>query len=244
MNILVKIGAFIVGFSGIFWFIHMSEYYNTKILVTDPGGMLMFYSAIGTIFSIIAAFAIQNEWANWNSLVEAVKSEVDSIEEFWIWTEHLQNDFSKKIKQLIIAYLNVVIKEGWGKSERGERSEDAEKALANLRDVLFEFPKSDPQLVSLFSDLLKNRKNRLHFSDRHMPKVLRYTLIFSMSLIIFLPLLIGIKIIWLDYVFTLSISTLAYTIYVVIIDLDSPLKPGGWHLTTKDYKDLITRMSK
>jgi hypothetical protein len=66
-------------------------------------------------------------------------------------------------------------------------------------------------------------------------------LIFSTSLLILLSLLIGIKDEWLAYIFTLSIATLSYTVYAVIVDLDHPLHPGGWHLTNQDYEDLVKK---
>jgi hypothetical protein len=226
--------------------VRTNELYNTKILLADLGGIPWLYSTIGMIFSIIAAFAIQKELENWNNLVEAAKSEVDAIEELWLWAEHLPNDISKKTRELIAKYLEVVIQEGWRKSEAGERSEAAEAILLSLRAVLFANVKNNSWIatnsLSLLSDLLKQRKNRIHFSARRMPDVLHLILIFAMSLVIFLSLLVGIKNIWLDYIFTLSIATLAYAVYMVIVDLNRPLRPGGWHLSTKDYEDLLQRI--
>jgi len=245
MNILRKISIFIIGFSCIFYFARTNDNYNSQILIADLGGIPWLYSTIGLIFSIIAAFAIQKEWDNWNNLVEAVKNEIDALEELWIWVGHLPNNVSKKVENLIQNYLKVVIEEGWQKSEQGERSEVAEQIIFSLRNALFDDLQKDSHMTnffSLFSDLLRQRKNRLHFSANHMPTILHYLLIFSMGLLIFLSILIGIKNIWLAYIFTLSIATLAYTIYLVILDLDYPLQPGGWHLTTENYKELLQRI--
>lgn len=248
MNIFQKVIVFIIGFSGLFYFVRTSDYYSSKILLADLGGIPWLYSTIGVIFSIIAAFAIQKEWDNWNNLVEAVKNEVDSLEELWIWAERLPENIGKKIKGLIIEYIKVVINEGWRKSERGERSEAAERTILSLRYALLGVSQNNSQLLrgssSPLAGLLRHRKRRLHFSARYMPNILRYTLVFSMCLLIFLSLLIGIKNIWLDYIFTLSIATLVYIIYTVVVDLDHPLQPGGWHLTTEDYKELLQRIEK
>lgn len=246
MSVLKKTTIFIIGFSALFYFARANDYYNIKILTADLGGIPWLYSTIGLIFSIIAAFIIQKEWDNWNNLVEATKNEVDALEELWIWTDRLPEAIGKKVRELVMEYLRMIIQEGWRKSELGVRSEAAEQILLFLRNVLFE--NSPPGFLpsansfSLFGDLLRQRKNRLHFSARHMPAVLRHTLIFSTSLLIFLSLLVGIKNVWLDYIFTLSIATLAYTVYEVISDLDRPLRPGGWHLTTKDYEELLQRI--
>ncbi len=248
MKIAHKIILFIVGFSGIFHLSRAFEYYHRNILLADLGGIPWLYSTIGVIFSIIAAFAIQKEWENWNSLVEAAKSEVDSLEELWIWTGHMTSRTGKKIKELIVEYLKTIIHEGWKKSVKGERSEEAEEILSSLRDELFMPGRKGSEFMRnysvLLSDILRQRKNRLHYSTRHMPDILHYTLIFSTSLLVGLSLLIGIRNVWLDYIFTLGIATLAFTVYVVISDLDRPLQPGGWHFTTKDYKELLQRIQK
>jgi hypothetical protein len=248
MNIFKKIIPFVIAFSALFYFVRTSDYYNGTLLITDVAGVPWLYSTIGAIFSIIAAFTIQKEWDNWNKIVETVKSEVDSLEELWMWTDHLPAEIAKKSKELITEYLKVLIREWRQKSERGERSETAEKTLYSLRNTTLEVAKIDSQLApisfSLFSNLMRHRNDRLHLSVIHTPDVLRHTLIFSTSLLVLLSLLIGIKDIWLDYIFTLSIATLAYTVYTVIIDLDNPLRPGGWHLTTKDYEDLLKRIDK
>ena len=69
-------------------------------------------------------------------------------------------------------------------------------------------------------------------------------LTFATTLTIALSLFIGVRDVWLDYIFTGSIATLAFTIYTVIQDLNQPLRPGGWHLTTRDYERLLARLKK
>ena len=246
MKLLHKTVVFIISFSALFRFIRISEYYNTKILLADLGGIPWLYSTIGLIFGVIAAFAIQKEWDKWNNLVEAVKSEVASLEEMWLWAEHFPDKIKEKTQKIIVDYLQVNIKEGWKDAEKGERNEKIEGFLSLLREELFKIAQKEFSLLStslmVFSDLLKHHKTRLHYSSQHMPFILRNTLIFAMILLVFLSFLIGIKNVWLDYIFTLSIATLAYAVYLVIDDLDHPLRPGGWHLTAKDYEELLNRI--
>lgn len=248
MNVLQKNIIFIALFSVAFHLIHLSDSYNTKILIADLGGIPWLYSCIGVLFSIIAAFAIQKEWDNWNSLVMAVKNELASLEELWLWADHFGTGIKEKTRTAIVAYLEAVILEGWEKSERGERSERTEEIIISLRNALAGLSGTNPELMpaslAVFSDLLKHHKDRLHYSARHMPENLRYILIFSAGLVVFLSLLIGVKNVWLHYIFTASIATFAYTVYEVIRDLDHPLRPGGWHLTTADYAQLLEKIRK
>lgn len=246
MTISQKILSFLVGFSALFYFVRTNDIYNSRILIADLGGIPWLYAAIGSIFSVIAAFVIQKEWDIWNNLADAVKNEVDALTEILLWTAHHDPAAAHDIKSSVCEYLHVVIREGWTSVERGDRSEAAEQALASLYRVIIKSKDPQPDIAartfSLFADLIKYRRDRLHFSTRRMPEILRGTLIFAMSLMIGLSLLIGIKNIWLAYLFTTSIATLVYIIYTVIMDMDRPLLPGGWHLTTKDYRDLLARI--
>ncbi len=61
---------------------------------------------------------------------------------------------------------------------------------------------------------------------------------------IILSLLIGVRNPLLDYIFTVSIGVLAYTIYLVIDDLDGPFRPGAWHLSSNEYKILLERIKE
>jgi hypothetical protein len=77
-----------------------------------------------------------------------------------------------------------------------------------------------------------------------MPTMLKTTVGFVDGLVIALSLFIGEKHLWLDYLFTLSIALLAYVVYLVIDDLDHPLRPGIWHVTSKPYEHLLAQLSQ
>lgn len=77
-----------------------------------------------------------------------------------------------------------------------------------------------------------------------MPVILRNALLFNGSLLIFLSFFIGVTHVLLDYVFTLSIAALVFLIFLVIDDLDHPLRPGSWHISDKAYRDLLKRIEE
>jgi hypothetical protein len=168
MSTLRKIIPFVIGFSILFFLVRTSTYYNDSLLIKDLAGLPWLYSTIGAMFSIIAAFTIQKEWDNWNKIVEAVKNEVDALEELWMWIDNLPTGTNNKAKELIIEYLKIVIQEWRQKSERGERSEAAENTLHSLRTTILDTPKIDSRLApisfSLLSQLMRHRNDRLHSS--------------------------------------------------------------------------------
>ncbi|MFA6410825.1 MAG: hypothetical protein WCW26_04610 [Candidatus Buchananbacteria bacterium] len=248
LKVTFKIVVFIVLYTAVFYFFRTSSYYNLRLLLADLGGIPWLYATIGSIFGIISAFIIQKEWTQWSNLEDAVKSEVQALNELWLWTANLPEINKTKIRQAIIDYLKVLVSEGWKKTEAGQISQELENALIVINSAISEInvTNSNQYLVStsfkLFSNLTRNRTKRMRYSVVHMPQILRQAFRYATVLMIVLSPFIVIKKIEIHYLFTASIALLSYIIYVVADDLDHPLRPGGWHLTTKDYKTLLKKL--
>jgi len=246
MHFSEKIIIFVILFTLFFFWIHVSGFYDQRAILNDLGGLPWLYSSLVTLFSILVGFVIQKEWENFNSLVDSVKGEVDSLRELFIWSRHLPKEYSEKFSKSIKYYLQEMVESGLYKSEKGEKSEKIEKAFLSLRDIMFEMSQKDQQLMttafSFFSNIIESRTNRLRYGSHHVPEALKRALLFCTSLVIILCLFIGVKDVWLDYSFTMSLSLMAYIIYMIIDDLDNPLVPGNWHLTTKDYESLLKQI--
>jgi len=246
MNFSQKILIFVIIFSMFFIWIHLSGFYDARALMNDLGGLPWLYSSLVMLFSILVGFVVQKQWENWNNLVDAVKSEVDSLRELFLWSRYLPDDYKGRFSKGIKFYLKEMVDGGLQKSERGEKSEKIEKAFSGLQDIMFELSEKDPGRMtttfSFFSKIIEARSNRLRYSSHHVPEALKKTLRFCTFLVIVLSLFIGIKDVWLDYAFTVSLCLTAFIIYIVIDDLDNPLIPGNWHLTTEDYQSLLKQI--
>ena len=241
MKVITKIIFFIIIFSLAFCLLRILD--HGKLIIAelrDLGGIPWLYSAIGLIFSILAAFTIQKEWEHWNELVESIKEELDALRELWLRSRYLTKDTEGKVLECIKNYLSL-IQEEWPTMEQGKRSEAGEKILDLLRNVIVRSTEETGKLslLPLFNELIRNRNRRLYQCGSHIPYILKNTLTFAGILFIFLSLFIGVRNPWIDYIFTVSIGVLAFTIYIVIDDLDNPFRPGAWHLSPKEYQILL-----
>ena len=247
MKLIGKLVAFLVVFSFLFVVLRGYSDYDQVILMADLediGGVPWLYSAVCLIFSILAGFIIQTQWGHWNTLSGAVKGEVSALHQLWLWSTYFPHNVQTKARESIRAYITTTIQHEWGKPAH-EESELAAQALASIRENVSEmFERQEYVLTafSIFSDVLRHRENRLHYSQQFMPKPLKVTVLLADGLVIGLSLLIGVKHMWLDYVFTVSIALLAFSVFLVLDDLDSPLNPGLWHLTPEDYQRLLAKL--
>jgi len=73
MSLIKKLIPFLIIFGTIFYFIRTSSLYNTRLLLSNIDGVPYLYAVVGTIFGVLAGFAIQKEWDEWNALTDAVR---------------------------------------------------------------------------------------------------------------------------------------------------------------------------
>ncbi|NTU98863.1 DUF4239 domain-containing protein [Candidatus Falkowbacteria bacterium] len=239
-----KIIIFLVAYSITFYGYRTSSYYNYRSLISNIDSIPWLYSTIGLIFGMLSTFIIQKEWQQWNDLVDSAKGENSALYEMWLWSKQLKRE--KTIEPLIKKYLQTIIAEGWQKTEAGEISHELDLATEAMYTEVSNIIKDHPHLASpshtLMGNIMSNRERRIRFGSSHMPPILLQTLRFSTALMVFLCPLIAVKTLELHYLFSASIAVLSYTIYIVVLDMNQPLKPGGWHLTTSDYQKLLYKL--
>ncbi len=249
MKAFFKIGIFITVFTVVFYFLRADSgfvFNNLGILVADLGGLTYLYSMVGIIFAIFAAFVILSEVERWNNLVDAVNGEVVELNELWLWSHYLPKPLQSRFKENIQIYLEKIIQDEWHTGIHGKKHESIESVLStlhgNISDILKEAPQLMPEIFSTFTDLIKYREKRIHYTSFRLPPILKRTLFFSDVLLVILSFLIGVRNNWLDYIFVLSIAMLGYIIHLLINDMDNPTKQGGWHITTNNYRDLLQKI--
>ncbi|MDE3019580.1 MAG: hypothetical protein KGO52_14330 [Nitrospirota bacterium] len=249
VKLLLKLLLFVISFSLVFYLLRTHPGYRAFLAadLKDLGGIPWLYSIVGMIFSMLAAFIVQREWEHWSNLLGAMKEEVSALDQLWHWSHHFPGEIQQRLQEAIWCYLSCTIAEGWGGDGQGADNEAVEDVLASLRDATFAMARQ-PELMlavsSMVAEITKHRWDRLNAGARRMPRILKYTLIFADGLVIVLSLFIGVRNVWLDYLFTTSIALLVYLVYLVVEDLEHPLRPGIWHVTSIDYQRLRQRLQR
>lgn len=245
ISILKRISIFLIPFSLVFWYIH--HQFESIITRSTQNGLAGFYSVDGVIFGLIVAFVIQREWEIWTNLSESVRMEIDAVREMWKWSMYAEPALCKKAHEHLEIYLQLIVSE-WHKGGETKRSEDVDKELDDLRGLLIHRSLSadglGEQLQNAFINLVQARNQRLNFSNEHMPTILKRIVILADALLILLSLFVAVDNVYLDYIFTASIGLLAFTLILVVDDLDNPFRPGAWHLTTEGYKILLIELTR
>jgi hypothetical protein len=243
ISIIRRTLLFLIPFSAIFWYIH--EQFESTISRSTLNGLSGFYSADGIIFGLIVAFVIQREWEVWTKLSESVQTEIDAVRELWKWSMYAEHSLCEEAHKHLEGYLASIVSE-WRRGGESKRSIEVDDELDGLRGMLANMSLSvgglSFQLQSAFTDLVRARNQRLNFSNENMPGILKRIVILADALLIILSLFIAVNNVYLDFIFTASIGLLAFTLLLVVDDLDNPFRPGAWHLTSDGYQALLDEL--
>lgn len=243
MQLFLKLLHFLTIYFIPFYFIRIIEIIPVEILKINTEGTAWIYSAMATIFGMVSAFIIQNQWNRWDNLLNATKGELHSIKELYLISRLLKNKNKNQLKNELVTYLNCLNNEKWKQVEKGEISKEIEIIMLNIQRHIFDISddevKFSKEIIRTFGKLKSYRNNRLRYGSEHLPLILDIIITFSTYLIIILSIFIYIPNIYMQILFTLSISLFSFLIYTMIKDLNHPYKPGNWHLAKADYSKLL-----
>lgn len=245
MNYKMKISLFISAFVLAFFTL---RYIGGDLYVLahkDIGGIGWLFSTIGLIFSILSGFLIQHLWDKWERIQKIVIEEIHALEHIMLFNNQ-DDQFTSKTKELVRLYVAYVVDHEWSAKTRLLDSNDAILELKELNKTL---PIKDASsglqsgaFAKLINSLFYIRERRILLATRRMPYIIKNTFLLSAVLVISLSLFVAIQSVALDLIFTLSIGTLVFAIYLIVDDMDNILSPGAWHVSSKLYKEFLKKL--
>ncbi len=242
--ILIRALSFFIIFNVLFFSIRLFNLLPPLKLIENNNSLPWLFSAIGLIFSIISGFVIQSKWNTWNALIDATHEELASFRELHVLSHHFPKQVQTAIKEKIVEYLKLIIKESEKNKHAEYRSDSVDKAIFQLEETIFAIDYTEhPNIGTMAFDLVRkcmgSREKRLQNILHKLPLGVKVFIVFATYSTIFTSLFIGVTSLFYDYLFTSIIALLAYGIYLLIDDLDHPYRPGPWHLSMNEYKNVL-----
>lgn len=245
MNYKSKFFLFFIVFLTIFFTLRTAGETFYKTAHADQAGIGWLFSTIGLIFSILSGFLIQHLWDKWERIQKVVLEEIHALDHIVMFATH-NTEFSEQTKGLIRMYVQYVVDHEWSLKTRLLGSNEAIESLKVLNNEFIisnaTLNQNKGILTKLINTLFYTRERRILLSTRRMPYIIKNTFLLSAVLVASLSLFVSINSVVFDLIFTLSISSLVFAIYLIVDDMDNILSPGAWHVSSKLYKEFLKKL--
>lgn len=241
---ITKIILFAIGFSIIFYIVRAEGAIPADIVQEDFRSVIPLFSGITVVFSIISGFIIQAQWHKWDTLIDAARDEINMLRHIYVMAQNFPAAPREKLRNSIEHYLVTLIESSQSKTKHnGTRSKKVDEAMyeveRNVFQVLDKYSQTGMGVFMLFNKAMESRETRIHNASYRLPVMLKALVVLMTIIMIAASFFIFFNNVWFEYVFRLILALMAYTIYLIVDDLDDPFRPGNWQLKFKGYKELL-----
>ncbi|MCY3410540.1 MAG: DUF4239 domain-containing protein [Candidatus Heimdallarchaeota archaeon] len=197
---------------------------------------------MGTVYALITAFILVNVWQEYNDTQASFSQENESIIEIWSYTDFFDDqEFSEKMKDGLLNYIKSALKELGVLAEKKQvafPSPEFTHILKIIDSVKFNDDR-DPiafeGLTKAYKNLSSARAKRIEVCVNEIPRILRDFYILTSLIFWFGYLIEGFDSVLVYYIVLAMVSLIAIFAYVIIMDLDQPLKPGMVQVSFFNY---------
>ena len=218
-----------------------------KLFADDTEGIGALLQIIGTLYSVVYAFATYVIWGQFAAVENEILKESGALKDLILFSRGLNEVTRDPIVRAMRAYARAVTESEWGMLSRGEDTERTDKLLsAIISSVLEVHPENDSEsrahehLLQIANQASAHRDERLALSAKRIPRTLllfvTVTALTILVLLFFLPfhnLAFGLV--------AVAIATmLLFFAHFVLTDLDNPFE-GTWNVGSKPFRDLAEK---
>jgi hypothetical protein len=218
-----------------------------KLFANDADGIGSLLQIIGTLYSVVYAFATYVIWGQFATVENEILKESGALKDLIVFSRILKESTRDPIVRAMKAYARTVVETEWGTLSSGEDTERTDKAFSGIISAVTEARPEDEsgrrvheRLLEIANQASAHRDERLAISAKRIPRTL---LLFVTLTALTIPLLL------LFYPFhnvalgaiSIAIATmLLFFAYFVLTDLDNPFE-GTWNVTSEPFNDLVTK---
>lgn len=197
----------------------------------------------GTVYALITAFILINEWNHYNETRKVYSEEAEAIMNLWSFIDFLDNEeVSAGMRFALISYIDFTLTVEFNLLRRGKKvklpSTEYTRILRILDMINFKETSSDAAIgpmMSSFKDLSDARNRRIEESLAQIPLLIKGFYILSSIIFWFGSLIQSFESDFVYYFSLLSTTLIVVFAYLVIFDLDKPLN-GLLSLSLEHYE--------
>jgi hypothetical protein len=218
-----------------------------KLLVDDADGVGALLQIIGTLYSVVYAFATYVIWGQFAAVESEIRKEAGALKDLLAFSRPLKEATRDPIARAVRAYARGVVESEWGALSRGEDTERTEKLFSTVISSVTDAKPEEESERKVYERLLEianqasaHRDERIALSIKRIPRTLFLFVILTAFTILFLLLFYPFHNLALGLVSVAITTMLLFFANFVLTDLDNPFE-GTWNVNSQPFSDLVTK---
>jgi hypothetical protein len=236
---------FMIAAAGLYALLHFSGFH--KLLADDAEGIGALLAIIGTLYSVVYAFATYVIWGQFAAVEDEILKESGALKDLILFSRPLKEAARDAMVRAVRGYARTVVESEWGTLSRGEDTERTDKLFAAVIASVTEIAVENDDERSLHERLLEianqasaHRDARLAISSKRMPRTLLLFVMLTASAVLFLLFLYPFHGVALGAVAIALATMLLFFAHFVLTDLDNPFE-GTWNVNSRAFDELATK---
>ena len=236
----------IIGAAALYLVLRLAGFH--KLFENDAEGIGALLQIIGTLYSVVYAFAIYVIWGQFTCVENEILKETGALKDLLVFSQRLKEFAREAIVRTVKIYARGVTETEWSALAAGEETARTDKSffavIASVTDVK---PEDDTervlyqQLLAIANQASSHRDERLALSAKRMPGTLLLFVTLTAAMILFLLFFYPFRNVALGMV-CIGITTMLLAFaHFVLTDLDNPFE-GTWNVDSKPFAELITKL--
>jgi hypothetical protein len=218
-----------------------------RFFANDAEGIGALLQIVGTLYSVVYAFAIYVIWGQFTAVENEVLKESGALKDLLVFSHPFKESERDVTVRAVRTYARAVAETEWGSLSAGGRSDKTDKLFIGIISSITEMNPEHQRERVLHQQLLEianqascHRDERLAVSIKRMPRTLRLFVSFAASTILFLLLLLSFRNLLLGALSVAIATALLYFAHFVLTDLDNPFE-GTWNISAEPFAELATK---
>jgi hypothetical protein len=218
-----------------------------KFFANDAEGIGALLQIIGTLYSVVYAFAIYVIWGQFTSVENEIQKESGALKGLLLFSQRFKEPVREPIVRAVKTYARGVAEMEWRALAAGADTDKTDKLFSAVISSVTDLKPEDDTERILYQRLLEianqasvHRDERLALSVKRMPQTLATFVTLTAAMILFLLFFFPFGNIVLGLVSIAITTMLLFFANFVLTDLDNPFE-GTWNVGSEPFAELVTK---
>jgi hypothetical protein len=217
-----------------------------KLFLNDAEGLAALLQIIGTLYSVVYAFATYVIWGQFTSVENEIRKESGALKDLLLFSNRLKEAAREPMVRAVKIYARAVVETEWRALAGNEKTEKSDRLFYDvISSVTSAKPEDETErmvyerLLDIANQASAHPDERLSLSAKRMPQTLYLFVNLTASTILFLLFFYPFRNAPLGII-SVSITTmLLFFAHFVLTDLDNPFE-GTWNVGSEPFSELVT----